>query len=407
MSGAGSVKQAANGSWGFVVDVRGSNGDRKQVRRRGFRLKHEATAAMAIVVADNSRGEFVRPIKGLTVRKFLLEEWLPTKSRAVKQGTAEDYRKCLVHYVVPHIGDLKMADVDVTTINHLFSLLLVEGRTGGSWRSGGLSAKTVRNVAGVLNAAFKDAVIWKRVRYNPCSGAQLPRKSSPEMKVWSPAQIQRFMSGVGDDRHSAIWHLYFTTGLRRGEGLGLEWADIDLTGGTVFIRRTVGDVAGVRVTDTPKTVGSKRRMALDAGTVSALRNWKRTQAAERLLMGSGWRDTVGAVITEPDGSRTSPQSLSRRFKELAASAGLPAIRLHDTRHSYATAALLAGVPVKVVSQRLGHSDVRITLMTYAHVLPGDDEDAADIAAAAIMGTSGSGRQLIGCEAAPQAFVTKS
>ena len=135
---------------------------------------------------------------------------------------------------------------------------------------------------------------------------------------------------------------------------------------------------------TPKSRAGVRRVALDAGTVAALRSWKATQAAERLMIGQGWQGG-DLVVTEPDGSAVHPQVLTRRFGVIVKRAGLPTIRLHDVRHSYATAALAAGVPVKVLSQRIGHADVSVTLAVYAHVMPGDDEAAADLVAAAITG----------------------
>ncbi len=134
---------------------------------------------------------------------------------------------------------------------------------------------------------------------------------------------------------------------------------------------------------TPKSKAGSRRISIDAGTVTALKAWKRAHTQERLLTGSGWRGGHGLVVTEPDGSAVHPQVLSRRFAAIVKRAGLPAIRLHDVRHSYATAALAAGVPVKVLSQRLGHADIAVTLRVYAHVLPGDDAAAAELVAAAL------------------------
>lgn len=377
-----------SGTWYFVVDARTANGRRQQVRRRGFRTKKEASAAMALIVADESRGAFVRPTKE-TVRTFLVDDWLPTQERTLKPGTAHDYWKLITHYVVPHIGGLKLAEVDGDTINALYTLLMTDGRTGGSGRMGGLSAKTVRNVHGVLHKAFKDAVRLRRVPINPCDAADQPRKNQPEMKVWTPKQIQRFMAFVADDRHLGVWHLLMTTGMRRGEVLGLRWSEVDLEAGSVTIRRTTTEVDGAAITGTPKTRDSSRTLAIDAGTVKELKGWKSVQAAERLLMGAGWRDTLGMVVTQPDGAPTRPATFSRRFKALADKAGLPVIRLHDTRHSYATAAIKACVNVKVVQQRMGHSNIRTTLDLYAHVLPGDDQIAADVASAAIMGRTQS------------------
>ncbi|HUF98449.1 MAG TPA: tyrosine-type recombinase/integrase, partial [Ilumatobacter sp.] len=134
-----------------------------------------------------------------------------------------------------------------------------------------------------------------------------------------------------------------------------------------------------------KSSADVRTISLDAATVATLKRWRTAQKAERLLMGEGWQGGHDRVVTEPDGSPVHPNTLSRRFKALCVAADLPAIRLHDVRHSYATAALAAGVPVKVLSARLGHADVGVTLKIYAHVMPGDDEAAADTVAAFIDG----------------------
>ena len=164
--------------------------------------------------------------------------------------------------------------------------------------------------------------------------------------------------------------------MRRGEVLGLRWGDIDLDAGTVTIRSTRIRYGTTVATSTPKRARGNRTIALGPATVAALRAWRRTQAADRLLIGAGWQDANGLVVTVADGSAPNPEAFSNLFHKLAKRAGLPPIRLHDLRHSYATAALAASVPVKVLSQRVGHADVGVTLKVYAHVMPGDDEEAA-------------------------------
>jgi integrase len=119
-----------------------------------------------------------------------------------------------------------------------------------------------------------------------------------------------------------------------------------------------------------------RTIAIGPTTLAALRAWKRTQTAERLRIGGEWRGEHGLVVTNVDGTAPNPEAFSNLFAKLVRATGLPPIRLHDLRDSYATAALAAGVPVKVLSQRVGHADVGVTLAVYAHVMPGDDEDAA-------------------------------
>jgi integrase len=221
---------------------------------------------------------------------------------------------------------------------------------------------------------------------NPGDAADQPRTAAPEMKAWSSADLGRFIDATAGERDGAVWRLLATTGMRRGELLGLRWGDVDFDGRTVTVRQTVTMVGERPELGTPKSAAGHRRLSLDAATVAALRAWKAAQTAERLVMGAGWQGGHDLVVTEPDGSPVHPQVFSRRFGAVVRRAELPTIRLHDVRHSYATAALAAGVPVKVLSKRLGHADIAVTLRVYAHVMPGDDEAAAEMVAAVLGGS---------------------
>ena len=196
------------------------------------------------------------------------------------------------------------------------------------------------------------------------------------MKAWTADELRAFTAATSSHRWAGVWALMATTGMRCGEVLGLRRGDIDLTAGTVTIRSTRIRYGTTIATSTPKTARGNRTIAIGPATVAALKAWKRTQSADRLLMGAGWQDRDGLVVTIADGSAPNPEAFSNLFHDLARRAGLRPVRLHDLRHSYATAALAAGVPVKVVSQRIGHADIGVTLKVYAHVMPGDDEAAA-------------------------------
>ncbi|HKE98351.1 MAG TPA: site-specific integrase [Actinomycetes bacterium] len=242
----------------------------------------------------------------------------------------------------------------------------------------------MKNVHAVLHRALRDAVRWGYVVRSVADAVEPPKASSPEMKVWTPEQLRAFLAEVRSDRLFAGWMLLATTGLRRGELLGLRWADVDLEVGTASPRRP-RVFAGTEVhVSEPKTTKGRRLIALDPATVAALRAHKARQAEERLLVGPGYINS-GLVLTMPDGAPVNPRTFSDRFKMHSRRAGLPPIRLHDVRHSYASAALAAGVPAKVISERLGHATIGITLDTYSHVLPGLDERAASIVADLILG----------------------
>jgi integrase len=171
--------------------------------------------------------------------------------------------------------------------------------------------------------------------------------------------------------------------MRRAELAGLRWVDVDLAAARLAPRRPRVVVNYVVHESEPKTRMGKRSLALDPATLAALQEHKIRQDQDRAEVGPAWTDS-GLVFTRPDGSPIHPDLITDWFRRLARAAGLPPIRLHDVRHSYATAALAAGVPAKVVSERLGHATIAITLDVYSHVIPGMDAQAANAVASLIL-----------------------
>lgn len=317
----------------------------------------------------------------LTVEAFLIEAWLPAKRSTLKPTTFASYRDLVTAQVVPRIGHVRLVDIDGAELNTFYGELLAGGRRDGR---GGLSAKTVRNIDGVLNKAFRDAVRWGRLVRNPCDAADPPRKPTPELAVWSEDELGAFLGAARADRLWATWMLVATTGMRRGELCGLRWADIDLDAGRLTVRQTRTLADHEQVTGSPKTAAGARTIALHPEAVAALRSWRKVQLKERLAMGAGWADT-GLVVTEATGVPIHPAAPHPALQRPGGQARAQVCRLHDVRHAYATAALRAGVPVKVLSERLGHSNVTVTMGIYQHVTQIDDEGAAVLAATGFLG----------------------
>jgi integrase len=177
-----------------------------------------------------------------------------------------------------------------------------------------------------------------------------------------------------------------TTGARRGEVLGMRWADLDLDAATASIAQTLIAVHHEVQFGSPKTAKGSRVISLDPATVAALREHRKRQAAERLLVGAGWRDH-DLVFCRVEGTPLHPERFSARFVDKARLLGLPRIRLHDLRHTWASLALAAGVHPKIVQERLGHANISITLDIYSHVTAGLHSDAAEQVAGLIFGRS--------------------
>jgi integrase len=368
MSTAGSISRQPGGTWALVVDVPTTDGKRRQLRRRGFATKRAAQAELTAVLADVQRGAYVRPSK-LTFGRYLVDRWIPAMTPTVRKTTASGYVTMAKH-LERHLGGVPLGELTGPQLTAVYGALL----------DAGLSPRTVRYVAVTAHRALKDAVRWHLVARNVADDADAPRQPAAQPKAWTPAEVESFLAVAAEDRWSALWRLAATTGLRRGELAGLRWDDLDLTAGTLTVNRATVVANGKAVESEPKTARGRRQIALDRQTVEVLKAWRRQQREERLVMGDGWQGD-GRVFIWPGGSPPHPDVITRSFGRLVDKAGLPALTLHGLRHSWATSALLAGVPIKVVSDRLGHSSSRITIDVYTASVPALDAQAAETVAA--------------------------
>ena len=335
----------------------------------GSDVSGDAEQALADALSEMGRGEYVRPRKG-TLAEYLTG-WLDARAVDLRPTTLYGYRKVICARIIPGIGQVKLSELDTATLEAWYGRLRRSGGNAGD----GLSPKTVANTAGILSVALGDAVRLKLLRHNPASEARLPRREHREMSAWTGEEATAFLAAVAGERLYPLWRLVLATGLRRGELCGLRWRDVDLSTGTVEVAQA-RVVAEEVVTGAPKTRAGARVVALDAVTAAALVAWRKQQATERLAAGPAWVDH-GLVFVDELGKPPHPEMVTRWWGEAVARAGARPIRLHDARHTAATLQLRAGVPVKVVTQRLGHADVAVTMRVYQHVTAQDDRDAAE------------------------------
>ena len=387
----GSVrKRGSTWTWYLDVDPNPLTGRRRQQTKGGFKTRKECEAALRQAIADQRGGTLAKPSQR-TIASFLVDEWLPAVKPKLRPSTWASYRTNTKAHVVQVLGELKLQGLTPLQLNLFYAHLLENGRRRGG---GGLSPKTVRNIHVMLHRALKDAVRWGYMPRNIADAVDPPVGRSAERHVWTPDQLGAFLEHVRADRLYALWLLVATTGMRRGELAGLRWADINFANARVSPQRprVVVDHA-VQISE-PKTAKGRRALALDPATLAVLREHQTRQAEEKAVIGVGYRHS-GLVFTWPDGAPIHPDLMTRWFEQHSRAAGLPRIRLHDVRHSYASAALAAGVPAKVISERLGHATVGFTLDTYSHVLPGLDAAAAQAVAQLILRGNGTGpAQLI-------------
>jgi integrase len=290
------------------------------------------------------------------------------------------------NHVVPNVGSTQLQALTATSLNKLYAHLLAQGKRNGT---GGLSPKTVRNVHVLIHKALEDAVRWSHLARNVAEYADPPKSrarsaSGLHLHTWKADELVAFLNSVSDHRLYAAFLLAATTGMRRGEVLGLRWSDIDFDHNRVSVCRSLVSVNYQISISDPKTPRSRRAIAIDETTAQVLRAHKVKQAEDRLASEGDYQDQ-DLVFAGDDGAPIHPDSFTNAFDALVKKSGLPRIRLHDLRHTHATLALQAGIHPKVVSERLGHASVSITLDTYSHAVPSLQEQAAETVANLLFG----------------------
>jgi integrase len=327
-------------------------------------------------------GTFVKPSK-MTVSEYL-DQWLQTAAKPrLRERTFADYEDLVRRYIKPAFGKKKLSNVRALDVQTLYGNMQTE-----LW----LSARTVRYTHAVLSSAFKQAVKWGMLAQNPASLVDLPKQERQEMQALSPDDAAKFLEAAADDRYGVLFLFALITGMRPGEYLGLQWKDLDLQKGVVTIQRTLvwRRRGGGWYFSEPKTSRSRRSIPIPFSLVQALIQHKRRQGEERLKAGPNYQK-LDLVFATPEGGPLMVQNLFRRhFKPILKKAGLPeSIRLYDLGHSCATLLLAENENPKVVSERLGHSTVMLTLDTYSHVLPSMQRAASDKLENILFGKTGT------------------
>lgn len=366
MAQRGTIRKRGS-TWTTYWWVEGPRGSIQRTKG-GFATKRDAQVFLTATLATVQTGMFTEPTK-LTVGEYLLHRWLPGRSASLRTSTFDAYRRSVELHVIPALGHMKIQQLAPDHLDRLYADLL----------RAGLAPKTVRNLHTTLHKALKDAVRKNLVVRNVADSADPPRlkrAGEGEMKTWTPEQLYAFLEGMADHRLRAGFLLAATTGMRRGEVLGLRWADIDFTTRRLTVNQTVLNVAYKITIGTPKTPRSRRTIALDPETVRVLLEHRRQQLAERHAMGNAYIDQ-DLVFAREDGRPTHPDLFSQTFQRTVKRLGLPAIRLHDLRHTHATMGLAAGIPIKIMSTRLGHATTAFTQDVYMHSVPAMEESAAD------------------------------
>jgi integrase len=375
--------------------------ERRQREESGFKTKREAEAALTTELGKMQTGTYIAPDK-ITVREYLSDEWLPAVRATVKPTTYLSYETHVERHLNPSLGNFPLQKLSGANINAFYARLLSEPRKPAlqpkkrkkeEGRASDNKAKpepekepeplsplTVRRIHATVRKSLGDAVRWNRIPRNPALASDPPKAKSGqarELKTWSAKELQTFLESVRETRLYPLWLTLATTGMRRGEALGLRWEDLDTESARLSIRQNMVVVGHEVSIGKPKT-GRGRNISLDPATLATLKAFRTKQETERRWWrkeGAPYVDS-GYIFRQENGLPYHPSRISKIFETAAKASGQPRIRLHDLRHTFATLALSAGVHPKVVSERLGHASIMITLDTYSHAIPALAEEAA-------------------------------
>jgi len=336
------------------------DGKRTNKSKSGFKTKKEAEIALQMYETDFIRGGMIEPSRMLYLD--LISEWLETKSSHFNIQTSKVYKTNIKNRILPNLGRYRLNDLNKRIIQRFINELHKEGLSPGTIK------KIYNNVRSSLNYALNMNYIPKELT----NGITLPREQKKEMNVWSKSEILRFLDKNKNHPKFLVFQLAITTGLRRGEILGLRWQDIDFTDTKLFVKQTLSSDSKTILTGA-KTNSSIRAITLIDQSLQLLKEQLLKRKEYCLANGIIFSKETLIFINE-NGNPYDTHNLRRTFISMIKKSNVPLIRFHDLRHTHATLLLQENTNVKVISERLGHKSIKITLDTYSHVTPHMQEE---------------------------------
>jgi integrase len=355
----GSLYQRQDGSWCAQVTVGG-----KRLTKYA-KTKRECRDWLKETLAQIESGINFQGAKA-SLSEYL-EQWLLTIKPALRPKTVYQYKQVVRMHIVPILGEITLKDLRPDHIQNLYNRKSEEG----------LSPRMVRLLHAVLHRALNQAMFMGLITRNPTQATIKPKIPRKEMETLTDNQVQTFLLTARGARFEMIYLLALTTGLRAGELLGLRWSDLDWVTCRLQVKRQLQRLPegkGLAFSE-PKSSAGRRVVVLGTYTLEKLREHYNKQQLARQFAGERWQED-DLIFTSTIGTPLDLRNVYREYKEILKQGGLPDLRFHDLRHTAATLMLQQGIHPKVVQERLGHSQISLTLDTYSHVLPSMQEDAA-------------------------------
>lgn len=343
-----------------------TTGKKKYKWYSGYDRQRDAEKDLVNKLKEFNDGLYVESDK-ITVAKYI-EDWLNSKKTQIRPNTLRTYEWLINGHIIPNLGKHELKKLQPAHLQKLYTKLQTSDKP--------LSNRSVQQIHVLIHEALGRALQWGLVSRNIADAVESPRVAKGKGQSWTAEQTMMFLDASMENTYWIAFHLAVMTGMRKGEILALHWKDVDFDNGFIHVRGSLTFIKGEPLIQQPKTDRARRAIALSQDVIASLRKHRAKQNEAKILLGDGYKDK-DLIVCRASGEPLNPRNLDDAWYGLLKKTGLPKIRFHDLRHTHASILLQQGVHPKVVSERLGHSNINITLDTYSHVLPGLQQQAAD------------------------------
>ena len=371
--GGGTIRQRKDGTWEGRYTVGRDPGTGKQVQKSIYgKTQKEVRQRLQQITTAIDDGIYTEPSK-MSVGQWL-EVWHSEYLGGVKQATIAHYKSHIETNLKPHIGAVKLAALKPHQVQALYNKLL---RSEDNPK--GLSAKTIKNLHGVLHKAMKQAVMLGYIKVNPTDACVLPRVEKKEVSFIEQDGVKALLKAIEGHRFERVYKVDLFTGMRQGEILGLTWDCVDFDVGLLIINKQLQKehIKGGQYSLVSCKTDRVRRIKPAAFIMDTLKQQRAKQNEDRLRAGSAWMNDWNLVFTNEIGGHLCAPTVYNHFKKLVKEIGLPSVRFHDMRHTYAVISLQNGDDIKTVQANVGHATAAFTLDVYGHVSQKMQQDSAD------------------------------
>ena len=360
--GGGTIRQRPDGRWEARYTLGIDPGTGKQIQKSVYgKTQKEVAQNLRQITAEIDAKTYVAPCK-LSVAEWMAV-WAQDYLVGIKASTAYLYKRTIELYIEPHLGHIRLDTLNAHTVQHFYNELAKPSKPDAA----PLSAKSIKNIHGVLHKALQQAVLLNYIRYNPTTACVLPKIVKKEIHPLTDQQTAQLLNLLKGSKYEIPLTVDLFTGLREGEMLGLIWDCVDFEKGTILVNKQLrrSQRKGGTYYFSPPKNNKSRTITPAPYVMKLLQAQKVQQARQRLMAGPAWEDS-GLVFTNEFGRYISYRAIFDSFKRIVKRIGLSDARIHDLRHTYAVNCIRAGDDIKTVQSNLGHATAAFTLDVYGH-----------------------------------------